>query len=294
MVDFLNDDVTFQGEVISNGTLVSNGGFTVGPGGAHYGEPSSELTNTWRTQNRVQVLDIAGRNELVAWRAANAPITEADPLFVWRANGTSTGLDEVSVDGVEWYAESARCGDVEMTLSNTAPYGWVLLTGQLLVNAVAEYPALWASVSSVFREGSGLRLPNMRGRVPVGVGKGTGLSTRVMGDQFGAELVALTTNTLPSHTHGGTTSGADRSLNHDHVWSTAHVDSGEGSSGLETKHEVHGSGKNHATSTVNVRTAANTDIHLNHLHPFTTNATGLGEGHPNVQPSIAVNFKMKV
>lgn len=48
-------------------------------------------------------------------------------------------------------------------------------------------------------------LPDMRGRVAVGAGQGSGLTNRILGQPVGAEAVALSINEMPRHRHGGFT-----------------------------------------------------------------------------------------
>ena len=44
-------------------------------------------------------------------------------------------------------------------------------------------------------------LPDLRGRVPIGVGQGPGLTGRTFGEMAGVEYPTLTTNQMPSHQH---------------------------------------------------------------------------------------------
>jgi microcystin-dependent protein len=46
-----------------------------------------------------------------------------------------------------------------------------------------------------------LRMPDLRGRVSVGAGKGDGLSMRTLGDKGGEESHTLTVNEIPAHGH---------------------------------------------------------------------------------------------
>jgi microcystin-dependent protein len=54
-------------------------------------------------------------------------------------------------------------------------------------------------------------LPDLRGRVPMHLGQGPGLSNRALGQQGGSETNTLTANQLPPHTHSlnGTTAAAN-------------------------------------------------------------------------------------
>lgn len=295
MGDILNDIVIFKGDVTTEGPLVAKGSLTVGPGGMRAGQPASEGVNSWPVMVRVRVANVAERDALKAWRVANDPITAVRPLLVWRADGSLTGLEESTIDGVNWYAESPAAGDIEMTLADTAPYGWALMQGQLLGNAAVAYPALWANASPSLRSGTSLRIPDLRGRAAIGAGLGTGLTLRNLGDALGDEAVALTTAQLAAHSHTGNTGGADRSLNHTHRTSGAHV-AGNNPVGNEVSFEIHSPGgpQEHESGTVHSRSDPTASTSLSHIHPFTTAAAGSGQAHPNMQPSVVVNYKVKL
>lgn len=82
-----------------------------------------------------------------------------------------------------------------------APRGHALCDGQLL--QVSQNDTLF-SLFGTFYGGDGrttFGLPDLRGRLPVHVGAGPGLSARQIGQKGGAEQVTLTANQLPAHTH---------------------------------------------------------------------------------------------
>ncbi len=88
-----------------------------------------------------------------------------------------------------------------MFAGNFAPYGWAFCQGQIL--PIAQNTALFSLLGTTYG-GDGrttFALPDLRGRVPVGFGQGLGLSNRVIGEQFGSELVTLNINQMPSHNH---------------------------------------------------------------------------------------------
>jgi len=92
-------------------------------------------------------------------------------------------------------------GEIRYVAFNFAPQGWALCNGQVL--PINQNQALFALLGTTFG-GDGVRtfaLPDMRGRVPVATGQGTGLSNRVLGEQGGAEAVALTVSQMPKHRH---------------------------------------------------------------------------------------------
>jgi microcystin-dependent protein len=92
-------------------------------------------------------------------------------------------------------------GEIRLFGGNFAPVGWALCDGQLL--AVSSYDALFSLLGTTYG-GDGrttFALPDLRGRVPIHQGTGSGLTDRKLGAQGGSETVALQANELPAHTH---------------------------------------------------------------------------------------------
>jgi len=84
---------------------------------------------------------------------------------------------------------------------NFAPRGWAFCQGQLL--AISQNTALFALLGTTYG-GNGITtfgLPDLRGRVPVHVGQGPGLSPYDLGQVGGTETVTLTSGQLAPHTH---------------------------------------------------------------------------------------------
>lgn len=84
---------------------------------------------------------------------------------------------------------------------NFAPTGWALCDGQLI--QVSQNEPLYSLLGTAFG-GDGrstFGLPDLRGRAPIHMGSGAGLSTRFIGAKGGAEKVTLSVNTIPSHRH---------------------------------------------------------------------------------------------
>ncbi len=103
-------------------------------------------------------------------------------------------------------------GQIQIFGFNFAPRGWALCDGQLL--PISQYSALFSLLGTAFG-GDGrttFALPDLRGRVPVHVGNGPGLSPIRWGDKSGAESMTLTVVNLPSHSHAlvGTNATADQ------------------------------------------------------------------------------------
>lgn len=92
-------------------------------------------------------------------------------------------------------------GEIRMFAGNFAPKGWAFCDGQLL--SVNENDALYSLLGTTYG-GDGrttFGLPDLRGRLPVHVGRGPGLTNRDMGQRTGSERVTLTTNQIPTHNH---------------------------------------------------------------------------------------------
>jgi microcystin-dependent protein len=92
-------------------------------------------------------------------------------------------------------------GEIRMFAGNFAPRTWAICQGQIM--SISQNTALFAILGTTYG-GDGqttFALPNLAGRVPVGVGQGPGLSSIDLGEVSGRENVTLTINELPAHTH---------------------------------------------------------------------------------------------
>jgi microcystin-dependent protein len=92
-------------------------------------------------------------------------------------------------------------GEIRIFAGNFAPRNFAFCDGQLI--AVSQNDALFSLLGTTYG-GDGrttFGLPDLRGRVPVHMGQGPGLSNRPMGQRSGTERVTLAVTQLPSHTH---------------------------------------------------------------------------------------------
>jgi microcystin-dependent protein len=92
-------------------------------------------------------------------------------------------------------------GQIVMFAGNFAPTGWALCQGQVL--PIAQNTALFSLLGTAYG-GDGVNtfaLPDLRGRLPIHMGQGPGLTPRQAGDAGGQEAVTLTVQQLPTHTH---------------------------------------------------------------------------------------------
>lgn len=92
-------------------------------------------------------------------------------------------------------------GQIMIFGGNFAPAGWMFCAGQLL--PISENEVLFNLIGTTYG-GDGqstFQLPDLRGRAPVHMGQGSGLSNYVIGQTGGTENVTLTTQQIPSHNH---------------------------------------------------------------------------------------------
>lgn len=81
------------------------------------------------------------------------------------------------------------------------PLDWLLCDGTAV--SINQYQALYSLIGTTYG-GNGATtfgLPDLRGRLPVGQGTGTGLTSRIIGQSFGTELAPVPAAALPAHTH---------------------------------------------------------------------------------------------
>jgi len=92
-------------------------------------------------------------------------------------------------------------GEIKMVGFSFAPRGYASCDGSLL--SIAQNSALFSLLGTLYG-GNGtvtFGLPDLRGRAPVGMGTGPGLSTIDQGELSGVENVTILSNQMPMHTH---------------------------------------------------------------------------------------------
>jgi microcystin-dependent protein len=158
-------------------------------------------------------------------------------------------------------------GEIRMFGGNFAPTGWALCAGQLLAIADADNTALFNLIGTTYG-GDGqdtFQLPDLRGRVPVHVGQGTGLSSHTLAETGGVESVTLTVNQIPAHTHAvQARAGAGTSDRPDgRVWAAP----------SEPSAKLYASGAPDAS-----------------MNQALIKAVGGSQPHENMSPFLAINF----
>lgn len=154
-------------------------------------------------------------------------------------------------------------GEIKMFGGDFAPSGWALCDGQPL--AISQNSGLFSLLSNTFG-GDGMTtfgLPDMRGRIPIHVGTGPGLTPRIWGQTGGVENVTLTTAQIPGHGHSSANSASNREANRSNPVGAVPA----------------------RTTTEAAYASAGTDT-IN----ATTGASGSGNGHNNLPPIQCVTF----
>jgi microcystin-dependent protein len=143
-----------------------------------------DTTLVYSTRIKVPVQTTAQRNALVSPETASL-------LY----DSTTQQLNEKRSDG--WAPVGPPVGSIQMFAGSSAPEGWVLCNGTTLDSvANPKYAALFAVISTTYG-GTGaasFKVPDTRGRVPVGAGTGAGLTARSLAGTGGQE-------DLLGHTH---------------------------------------------------------------------------------------------
>ena len=136
--------------------------------------------------------------------------------------------------------------------------------------------------------------PDMRGRIPIGAGTGSGLTARVVGTNYGAETVTLDSTSLPTHSHANTVSGGNTGSagSHFHSFGAPALSyvSPNGTVTVSmpggTMHKFSDGDGINDTNTVS-----------DHQHSFTPSISnvnaGSGGSHANIPPVITMSYIIK-
>lgn len=92
-------------------------------------------------------------------------------------------------------------GEIRMFGGNYAPQDWAFCDGGSL--PISQFDALYSLIGTTYG-GDGVNtfnLPDLRGRIPVHMGQGSGLTPRAIGNPFGTEAVTLDVTQIPAHNH---------------------------------------------------------------------------------------------
>ena len=160
-------------------------------------------------------------------------------------------------------------GEIKLFAYTRTPENWLPCEGQLL--DVNTYSTLFSLISTTYGgDGvSNFALPDLRGKVPVSLGQGNGLTARYQGESFGSKTVTLTTAQFPTHNHAFiASSNAATSTTPGPTLVPATTDA-------DVRQYIDTSQPTGATST---------------YHPQTVGSTGGNAPHDNMMPTLAIQF----
>ncbi len=179
-------------------------------------------------------------------------------------------------------------GEIMIFAGNFAPKNWAFCNGQLI--SVSQNNALFALLGTTYG-GNGVStfaLPDLRSRVPVHFGQGTGLSNYALGQIGGTENIGLTITNLPSHTHGFSPSGVTASVQASGAYGDTSSPTGNY---LSNGGDTGGGVTTNAYSTPgNAGTPANIAGVSFNLSSGAIGLTGNNIPFPILQPYLALNF----
>lgn len=157
-------------------------------------------------------------------------------------------------------------GQIMLFGFNYAPYGWHICDGSEL--QIAEYEALYQLIGTTYG-GDGVTtfaVPDLRGRVPIHMGQGRGMSNYALGQKGGTETVTLTSGQMPQHSHRVAASSAQ-----------------VGATGTPSSAVVFASTSGPQIYAAQAGTIAGV------LAP-SVGLTGGGQSHQNMMPTLAANY----
>ena len=171
-------------------------------------------------------------------------------------------------------------GEIILVAFNFAPVGWKLCDGSLL--PISENETLFQLIGTTYG-GDGeetFAVPDLRGRVALGLGTGPGLSGYTIGEFGGTESLIITATQMPIHTHPITGQMA--------VNRGCRNGPGNSRSPIGNVPAIEAAGSTMTYS------ADAPDVNMNAaaiaMPPVNTSATGGLAAHTNMQPFLALNY----
>ncbi len=246
-------------------------------------------------------LDVSG-NALIQDTLTVQGVVNVSSNRVTNVGTPSASSDAATKDYVDSSISSALpSGSVIAYAGSSAPGGWLVCNGAEVSRAT--YANLFSALGTTYGAGNGtttFNLPDLRGRVVLGVGQGSGLSNRSLASNYGTENAQLAVENLPSHVHSIDHNHTINDPGHSHASSVPPGSFGlirRSSSGEAVTPTATDDGGSGSEPDVNTTPAAipstTTGITVNAVSA-NSGATGSGTAFSIVQPAIALNYIVKI
>ena len=312
------DSTTFISTTRSAITISSGGQLVLNPTNSGVGN-TNQLRFLELAANGTNYVGFKGADNIasnVIWTLPSADGTSGQVLST---NGsgtlswtTASSGSSIPSGSMQMYAGSVTQSASSGVVTTNAPSGWLLCNGDIVSRTT--YSALFTAIGTTYGAGDGsttFALPDMRSRVPVGVGQASGLSNRTLGGTVGEENTTIGSTNLPAHSHSFSPTG------------TLNTESSHTHASPNAGFHAHGSNVNvlcYAAGGANLNAGTtfqhynlnqimygagdhghgNTNSNSGHTHTFTPtagqttgNGPGTGASLTNMQPSIGLNYIIK-
>ncbi len=216
------------------------------------------------------------------------------------ANGQSLVADSSQTNGLAWEQVIAP-GIVLATATSGAPAGWLLCQGQPVSRST--YINLWnalGTTGSPWGQGDGsttFNVPNLQGMTIVGVGTGSDINAVTkaitLGTKYGEYVHTLSLAEIAAHNHTGSGTTSGQSNGHDHSFPDSNILNEAAPPYSAFQFNWTGINQYNFVAINNMTTGGPNADH-SHTYSFTTNTQGSNSPHNNFQPSVGLNWLIKV
>jgi len=222
----------------------------------------------------------------VTYNDAGNALTAA---VIYGGSGGTDGTANTAARSDHSHGALVPTGAIEAWALSTAPPGWALCDGAEVLRSSTLGALL---VADGMRWGSGngtttVNLPNLKGRVPVGLNSAD-TDWDTLGETRGVKSVTLTAaeSGLPQHKHAVSITSQGESTLHYHS-ELYPLRSGSVLQGNGGRNDINASGTNTGTQNVG-------HTHLVSGNTNDVTAANASSAHTNIQPSIVVNWIIKL
>lgn len=213
--------------VLGKGTSTTGNVEAIGPAGTGHVLRESSGAISFGQVNTAHIADAAVTDDKfrgfsalsILGRSVNSLGVGADIVAtagsggVLRESGSVIGFGTIATAGIADNAVTlaklaSAVADALVPVGTILPYGGSTTppSGYLLCNGAAvartgTYAALFTAIGTNFGVGDNsttFNLPDLIGRMPIGAGAGSGLTSRTRGAKYGAETVVMTAANMPS------------------------------------------------------------------------------------------------